>query len=100
MKHLVVASHRMTIGTVSCATPCRVVPGRVAVVIGDRHYPAEVTPRGALGAEETAPIRVALPTGALRALRKVGRGNVKLIVSVIDQAGQTLKRAISAKIRA
>jgi len=97
-KHLLVASHRMTIGIVSCPTACRVAPGRAQVVVGRRRYPAKVTPRGTLGAEATAPIRVAVPIDALRALKKVGKGSVRAIVSVTDGTGQTLRRAILVKI--
>jgi hypothetical protein len=90
----------MTIGLVTCATACQVAPGRGQVEIGGRRYWAKVTPRGALGAEATAPIRVALPTGALRALKKVGKGSFKVVISVTDFAGQISRRAISVKIRA
>lgn len=99
-KRILVASHRMTIGIVSCATACRVAPGHVQVVIGARRYPAKVTPRGSLGAEATVPIRIALPTDALRALKKVGKGSIKVVISVTNYAGQISKQAISVKIHA
>jgi hypothetical protein len=89
----------MTIGIVSCPTACRVAPVHARVVIDGRRCPAKVTPRGALGVEASAPIHVVLPTGALRALKKIGKGSVKVIISVTDYAGQISRRAISVKIR-
>jgi hypothetical protein len=99
-KHILVASHRVTIGLVTCTTACRATPGRGQVVIGDRHYPTKVTPHGALGAEATVPIRVALPPAALQALKKVGQGSVKVTISVTDSAGQVSRLTISVKLRA
>ncbi len=98
-KHILVASHRVTIGLVTCATACWVTPGRDQVVIGGRQYPAKVTPRGALGAEATAPISVALPPAALQALKKVGQGSVKVTISVTDSIGRVSRRTISVKLR-
>jgi hypothetical protein len=98
-RHLLVASHMMRIGTIRCATACRVAPGRARVAIGGHRFQARVTPRGALGAGATAAIRVALPTAALRALRKVGKGSVRVLISVTNYAGQVSRRAISVKIR-
>jgi hypothetical protein len=100
VKHLLIARHRTTIGIVSCATICRVAPGRAQVMIGGRHYLPKVTPRGALAAEATVPIRVVLSRKALRALKRVGRGSIEVTISVTDDAGQILKREISVKIRA
>jgi hypothetical protein len=98
-KHALAASHKMTIGRVTCETSCLVAPGNGEVVIGSRRYQANVTPHGALSAGTTAPIRVVLPTGALRALEKVGKGSVKVLISITDYAGQISRRAISVKLR-
>jgi hypothetical protein len=97
-RHAVVASRRMTIGIVHCASACRVRPGRARVTIGGRRYRVKVTPRGVLGAETTATIRVALPGKVLRALDRAGKGSVKVTITVISRAGR-ISRAISVNIR-
>jgi len=92
------AGRRATVGFVSCADSCRVAPGRAQIVIGRHHYRGTVTPHGTLAAGSTTPIRVALSHPALRALKQLGSARIRVTVTVMDAAGRTATRAISAKI--
>ncbi len=92
------AGRRATVGSVSCADSCRVAPGRPQIVIGHHPYRGTVTPRGALAAGSTTPIRVTLSRPALRALKRLGSARIRVTVTVTDVAGQTTTRAISVSV--
>jgi hypothetical protein len=92
------AGRRATVGSVSCADACRVAPGRPQIVIGHHPYRGTVTPRGALTAGSTTPIRVTLSRPALRALKRLGSARIRVTVTVTDVAGQTTTRAISVSV--
>jgi nitrous oxidase accessory protein NosD len=93
------AGRLATIGTVSCTDSCRVAPSRVRIVIGHHRYQGSVAPRGALAAESTTPIRVALSLPALRALKELGSARIRVTVTVVDAAGQTATRTISVRVQ-
>jgi hypothetical protein len=92
------AGRRATVGLVSCADSCQIVPGHAQIVIGHHPYRGTVTPRGTLAAESTTPIRVALSRSALRALKRLGSARIRVTVTVTDAADQTTTRAISVRV--
>jgi len=98
-RQLLAGRQAITVGTVSCADSCRVAPGRAWIVIGDHRYRGTVTPHGALAAESTTPIQVALSRPARRALKKLGSAKVRVTVTVMDAAGQKATQAISVRVQ-
>lgn len=97
-KHALLSGHRASVGLVSCAASCQVAPSKAVIAIGGHHYRGTTTPQGRLGAETTTAIRVALPTAAMRALKKHGSARIRVTLTVTDSNGQTTKRTISVTV--
>ncbi len=97
-RHNLHAGKSTGIGAVTCPVACLITPDRPVISIGGHRYRGMVTPKGALPAETARPIRITLPGAALRALKRVGKGTVKVTITVTDAGGRTAMRTISAKL--
>jgi Periplasmic copper-binding protein (NosD) len=97
-KHDRLAGHEATVGSVSCSDSCRLVTGQVLILIGRHRYRGTARPSGTLPAGSTTPIRIALPSSAMRALKRGGSARIRVVVTVTDAAGQATRRTIAVSV--
>jgi hypothetical protein len=99
-KPIAVAGASPTLATISCGeSACHTADRSAVVKIGGEKYRVKVRTPSRLAPGSSAPIKVVLPKPVREALAKGKTGIVRITLTVVDSAGNSVTETIRVRIK-